>query len=76
MSAVGGAWFPTSFMPEFIQLLSRLTIVYWAMEGFLRVLYAGAGTLAILPCIGVLLGIAALITAISVWRFRRGQMFD
>jgi ABC-2 type transport system permease protein len=76
MSAIGGAWFPTSFMPEFIQHLSRLTIVYWAMDGFLRVLYGGAGTRAILPGVAILFGISALVTAVSVWRFQRGRMFD
>jgi ABC-2 type transport system permease protein len=63
-------------MPEFIQHLSRLTIVYWAMDGFLRVLYGGAGTLAILPGVAILFGISALVTAVSVWRFQRGRMFD
>ncbi len=76
MSAVGGAWFPTSFMPEFIQHLSRLTIVYWAIDGFLRVLYVGGNFVSLLPSIGVLLGVAAVVTAISVWRFNRGQIFD
>jgi ABC-type multidrug transport system permease subunit len=76
MSAIGGAWFPTSFMPEFIQHLSRLTIVYWAMDGFLRVLYNGAGTLAILPGVAILLGMSALVTLVSIWRFKRGQIFD
>jgi ABC-2 type transport system permease protein len=36
MSAIGGAWFPTSFMPEFVQHLSKLTIVYWSIEGFIQ----------------------------------------
>lgn len=36
MSAVGGAWFPTSIMPEFIQTISKVTLVYWSIEGFLR----------------------------------------
>jgi ABC-2 type transport system permease protein len=42
MCAVGGAWFPVSFMPEFIQRFSRLTLVYWSMEGFSQVLWAHA----------------------------------
>jgi hypothetical protein len=46
------------------------------MDGFLRVLYGGAGTLAILPGVAILFGISALVTAVSVWRFQRGRMFD
>ncbi|WP_221029482.1 ABC transporter permease [Actomonas aquatica] len=76
MSAIGGAWFPTSLMPEFIQSLSQLTIVYWSMEGFLAVLWAGKSLLEILPILGVLTGIAALVSAFSLWRFNRGNLFD
>ncbi len=76
MSAIGGAWFPTSFMPEFIQLISKLTIVYWSMEGFLAVLWAQKSLFEILPIIGVLLGIAALVNIFSIWRFNRGNLFE
>ncbi len=76
MSAIGGAWFPTSFMPEFIQKLSRLTIVYWSLDGFIKVLWANCTTLELLPTLGVLLGIAALVNAISIWRFNHGQIFE
>lgn len=76
MSAIGGAWFPTSFMPEFIQLVSKLTLVYWSMEGFLAVLWAQKSVLEILPIIGVLLGMAAVVNVFSVWRFNKGNLFD
>jgi len=76
MSAVGGAWFPTSFMPSTIQFFSKLTVVYWSMDGFLQVLWRGAGTSAIIPNIIILLGIGAVVNAFSVWRFRTGHIFD
>ncbi len=76
MSAIGGAWFPTSFMPEFIQQLSKFTIVYWAIDGFLKVLWAGCTTRELLPTLGVLLVIAAAVNTFSVWRFNRGQIFE
>jgi ABC-2 type transport system permease protein len=76
MSAIGGAWFPTSFMPEFIQKLSRLTIVYWSLDGFIKVLWANCTTLELLPTLGILLGIAALVNAVSIWRFNHGQIFE
>jgi ABC-2 type transport system permease protein len=75
MSAVGGAWFPTSFMPEFMQTLSTFTIVYWAMEGFVQVLWADCTLTELLPTLGVLLGIAVVVNAVSVWRFNRGDLF-
>ncbi len=75
MCAVGGAWFPVTFMPEFIQQLSKLTIVYWAMEGFAQVLWANASFLELLPTLGILGGIALAIMSIAVWRFNRGNLF-
>jgi ABC-2 type transport system permease protein len=76
MSAIGGAWFPTFLMPSAIQFFSKLTFVYWAMDGFLQVLWRGVGTMDILPHIGILLGIGAVINVISVWQFKRGDIFS
>jgi len=76
MSSIGGAWFPTSFMPEFIQRLSKLTVVYWSMEGFALVLWNGCTFAELLPTLGVLLGMSAVLVAISLWQFRRGSIFD
>ena len=75
MSAVGGAWFPTSFMPPTIQFFSKLTIVYWSMDGFLEVLWRGSGLLFILPHVGILCGISAFVNLISVRQFRKGDIF-
>jgi ABC-2 type transport system permease protein len=76
MSACGGAWFPISFMPEFMQKIAKFTIVYWAMEGFSQVLWAGQSFVEILPTVGVLAGIAVGVMAIAVWRFDRGRLFE
>ncbi len=75
MSSVGGAWFPTTFMPSYIQAFSKITLVYWSMDGFLKVLWRGASTAEILPNVGVLLAIAATITSVSVLRFKKGHVF-
>jgi ABC-2 type transport system permease protein len=76
MSACGGAWFPVSFMPEFMQEIAKFTIVYWAMEGFTQVLWAGQSFLQILPIVGVLAGIATGVMTIAIWRFNRGRLFE
>jgi ABC-2 type transport system permease protein len=75
MCSVGGAWFPVSMMPQFIQHLSHLTVVYWAMEGFDQVLWLNGSFADLLPTLGVLAGITAGIMAIAVWRFNRGNLF-
>jgi ABC-2 type transport system permease protein len=76
MSAIGGAWFPLSFMPLFIQKLSKLTLVFWSMEGFSQVLWANAGLAELLPILGVLGLITLAVTGVSVWRFRTGHIFE
>ncbi|MEI6105503.1 MAG: ABC transporter permease [Opitutae bacterium] len=76
MSATGGAWFPVSFMPEFMQTMAKFTLVYWAMEGFSQVLWAGQPLRDILPTVGVLLGITAGVMTLAVWRFNRSTIFD
>ena len=76
MSAIGGAWFPVSFMPESIQHLSRLTLVYWSIHGFEEVLWSGASVMELAPTLGILAGMTAALMAIAVWRFNRGKLFD
>ncbi len=75
MSALGGAWFPISIMPAFIQQFSRLTLVYWSMEGFSAVLWAGNSFVQLLPILGILGGITAVVMGLAVWRFNRGNIF-
>lgn len=75
MSAVGGAWFPVSFMPQTIQFFSKLTIVYWSVEGFLAVLWRGAGFTDIWQYLVILVGISVAINIWSVYNFKRGNVF-
>jgi ABC-2 type transport system permease protein len=76
MSAVGGAWVPVSFMPAYIQHVSKMTIVYWSVEGFADVLWEGRTVLEVLPKVGILAGIAAGVMLVAVWCFNRGKLFD
>jgi ABC-2 type transport system permease protein len=75
MCAIGGAWFPVTLMPEIIQQFSKLTLVYWAMEGFSQVLWANASFIELLPILGVLGGMTTVVMAIAIWRFNRGKIF-
>ncbi len=76
MSAIGGAWFPVSLMPEVIQRFSKLTLVYWSMEGFSQVLWSHDTLVELLPTLGYLSLITAIVMGVSVWRFNRGRIFD
>ena len=76
MSAIGGAWFPTSFMPSTIQFFSKLTVVYWSIDGFMEVLWRGVGFTAIVPHLLVLFGIGGIFNIVSVRQFKKGHIFD
>lgn len=75
MSAIGGAWFPTTLMPEFIQQLAKLSVVYWAMEGFLQVLWNNCTFAELMPTMAILLAFAGVLVSVSLWRFNRGAIF-
>ena len=75
MSATGGAWFPMSLMPVFMQTIGKFTVVYWAMEGFAQVLWAGDSFRQLLPILGVLTLITAGVMAVSIWRINQKQIF-
>lgn len=71
MSALGGSWWPSEFMPEYIRVLGHFaTINAWAMDGYKDLLWYGRGVIEILPEIGVLVGLAIFVFSIGVWRFR------
>ena len=75
MSATGGAWFPMSFMPEFMQTIGKFTLVYWSMEGFLQVLWAERTFVQLLPILGILAGITLAVMTVAIWRLNKKAIF-
>ena len=73
MSAVGGSWFPVSLMPPFIQSISKFTLTYWSVEGFLNVLWRNSSFTALLPNMLVLSAISVGFGALSIWLFHRRE---
>jgi ABC-2 type transport system permease protein len=74
MSAVGGAWFPVSMMPDAVQVFSRLTIVFWAQESFYDALWRQLPVSEMLANAGVLVVIAVAVSSLALWRFRRSPL--
>jgi len=62
-------------MPEFMQHVARFTVVYWAIEGFNAVLWAGDTFQQLLPIVGILLGTSAAVMVFAIWRFNRRSIF-
>jgi ABC-2 type transport system permease protein len=76
MSATGGAWFPISLMPEFMQKIGKCTIVYWSMESFSGVLWAGNTFRELLPTLSVLAAITVAVIAVALWRIKQKPLFN
>ena len=48
LSALGGIWVPTYVMPEMMRHISSLIPLNWALEGFYKLFFRGAGVSDIL----------------------------
>lgn len=74
MSALGGSWFPVTFLPDWMQYLSKATLTYWSVEAFLQVLWRQSDFFGIITNIIVLITIAVLINTYALLRFKRGAL--
>lgn len=70
LAPLGGAWWPLSVTPAWMQTIGQLSPVYWVMTGFNALFYTGAGFDGILTPVAVLLGMTALFFAVGVARFK------
>ncbi|MCD4749154.1 MAG: ABC transporter permease [Thermoanaerobaculales bacterium] len=68
---VGGAFFPLSQMPSFLESVSKSTLVYWAVDGFQKTLQTGAGLAEILPNLLILTGFGMGFLLIGAFVLRR-----
>lgn len=76
MSAVGGAWFPITLLPEWMQTFSKLTIVYWSVEGFLQVLWRNSDFSGIFLNVVILVSTAFTVNFYALVRLRKGKIFN
>jgi ABC-2 type transport system permease protein len=70
MVMLGGAWVPAFLFPAWLQQLTWLVPVRWAVEGLDAMTWRGLALSEALVPVGLLLGFSALCGAIAVWRFR------
>ncbi len=71
LGLLGGTMVPIEVFPSIMRTLSHVTPHAWAMDAFHRLLLQGGGLVDVLPQVGVLLGFAALVLTLAVFRFRR-----
>jgi ABC-2 type transport system permease protein len=70
MVMLGGAWFPSSLMPEWVQKLSLIMPVRWSLDGFDAMMWRGGGLSEALAPIAGLLFFTAVFSAVAAFRFR------
>ncbi|MBX3011907.1 MAG: ABC transporter permease [Caldilineaceae bacterium] len=70
LAPLGGAWWPLEIVPTFMQQIGHLSPVAWAMDGFHELIFNQGTLIDVLPAIGVLLVVAALLFGIGIQRFR------
>ena len=70
MAALGGAWWPLTLAPPFMQAIGKLTPVAWAMEGFHQLIWRAGGLTEILPSLTVLALYCVIFFALGLRLFR------
>jgi ABC-2 type transport system permease protein len=70
MAFLGGAFIPLDYAPAWIREVSYAMPLRYLVIGMQNVMARGEGVASALPAIGILLGLAALLTLISVRVFR------
>jgi len=70
-AGLGGNFATVDGLPSWLQVVSRLTINRWALEGFSYLTVRKLGFEAILLNAGVLLAMAGLLFILAFWKFQR-----
>lgn len=71
LGAFGGAMVPPEVFPEVMRTLPHITPHAWAIDALRDIALRQAGIVQVLPQLGVLLGMAAVLLAAATWRFRK-----
>lgn len=70
MVMLGGAWVPTFIFPAWLQRLTLIVPVRWAVDGLDAMTWRGIGSAGALVPVAVLLGFTAMFAAVAALRFR------
>lgn len=72
LAPIGGAWWSLEFefIPQFMKDIAVISPIYWVMDGFNAVILHEGGIVEVLPAVGVLLAISAVVFVIAISRFR------
>ncbi|HYU31970.1 MAG TPA: ABC transporter permease, partial [Thermoanaerobaculia bacterium] len=78
MAFAGGSFIPLNSLPAGLRAVSPFSLIYWAVQGYQKLIVDGEGLRALLPHITILAGAGAVLLALSavLWRRRllRGDL--
>ena len=70
LGGLGGALVPVMELPKWVQPLSPVSPVNWAMEGYRDVILDGKGLGEIQLPLAAMVGLSAVLVAFALWRLR------
>ncbi len=73
IAALGGSMFPLELFPDSLQTIARFTPHAWAYEGYASIQRTDEGLAGILPSLGVLALMAAVLLPLGAWMLRRSM---
>ena len=69
-AALGGCWWPNEIVPPAVRTVARISPAYWAMDALHRLTFFQGGFADIALQVGVLAGLAAVLTVVAGKVFR------
>jgi ABC-2 type transport system permease protein len=73
LGAIGGTWWPLEVVPPWMRAVGHISPAAWALEGMHGLINFGQGASAVLAPSLVLLGFAAVLTAVGAKSLRTGE---
>jgi ABC-2 type transport system permease protein len=71
LAALGGCMFPLEFFPDTMRTIANVTPHAWGYQAFAEIQRQDGTLVDILPYLGVLLGMAAVLLVLGTWALRR-----
>ena len=71
VAALGGSMLPLELFPDGLLKISAFTPHHWAYEAYSEIQRRGGGVADVLPQLGVLFGMTALLLPLGAWLLRR-----
>lgn len=73
LAALGGSMLPLELFPDTLRTIAHLTPHAWAYDAFAKIQRHDAGLVDILPQLGVLAAMAAVLLVAGTWTLRRSM---